>query len=42
MAAATIGRAITTIPTTWLYDHVGIAASAVLAAAWASDRRAWR
>ena len=36
MAAATVGRAITTIPTTWLYDNVGIAASATLAAAWAA------
>ena len=36
MAAATLGRAITTIPTTWLYDNVGIAASATLAAAWAT------
>ena len=36
MAAATIGRAITTIPTTWLYDNVGIAGSATLAAAWAA------
>ena len=36
MGAATMGRAITTIPTTWLYDHVGIAASAVLAAGWAT------
>jgi DHA1 family inner membrane transport protein len=36
MAASTTGRAITTIPTTWLYDHVGISASAVLAVAWAS------
>jgi predicted MFS family arabinose efflux permease len=35
MAASTTGRAITTIPTTWLYDHVGISASAVLAVAWA-------
>ena len=35
MGAATLGRAITTIPTTWLYDDVGIAASAVLAATWA-------
>ena len=34
MAAATLGRAITTIPTTWLFDNVGIAASATLAAAW--------
>ena len=34
MAAATMGRAITTIPTTWLFDNVGIAASATLAAAW--------
>ena len=39
MGAATMGRAITTIPTTWLYDHVGIAASAVLAAGWATTRR---
>ena len=36
MAAATLGRAITTIPTTWLYDRVGIAASATLAATWAA------
>jgi predicted MFS family arabinose efflux permease len=36
MAASTTGRAITTIPTTWLYDHVGIAASALLAACWAA------
>ena len=36
MGAATMGRAITTIPTTWLYDHVGIAASAILAAGWAA------
>jgi MFS transporter, DHA1 family, inner membrane transport protein len=36
MAAATTGRAITTIPTTWLYDHVGISASAILAAGWAT------
>jgi predicted MFS family arabinose efflux permease len=36
MGAATMGRAITTIPTTWLYDHVGIAASAALAAGWAT------
>ncbi len=36
MGAATMGRAITTIPTTWLYDHVGIAASATLAAGWAT------
>jgi predicted MFS family arabinose efflux permease len=36
MAAATMGRAITTIPTTWLYDHVGIEASAALAAGWAT------
>jgi predicted MFS family arabinose efflux permease len=35
MAAATTGRAVTTIPTTWLYDHVGIRASALLAAGWA-------
>jgi predicted MFS family arabinose efflux permease len=35
MAASTIGRAITTIPTTWLYDHVGIAACAGLAVGWA-------
>jgi hypothetical protein len=35
MAAATLGRAITTIPTTWLYDRVGIAASVTLAAGWA-------
>jgi predicted MFS family arabinose efflux permease len=36
MAASTTGRAITTIPTTWLYDHVGISASAVLSACWAA------
>jgi DHA1 family inner membrane transport protein len=36
MAASTTGRAITTIPTTWLYDRVGISASAVLAVTWAS------
>ena len=36
MGAATMGRAITTIPTTWLYDNVGIAASAALAAGWAT------
>jgi hypothetical protein len=36
MGAATMGRAITTIPTTWLYDHVGITASAALAAGWAT------
>ena len=36
MAAATLGRAVTTIPTTWLYDRVGIAASAALAAGWAT------
>jgi DHA1 family inner membrane transport protein len=35
LAAATSGRALTTIPTTWLYDRKGIWASAVLAAAWA-------
>jgi hypothetical protein len=35
MAAATLGRAITTIRTTWLYDRVGIAASVTLAAGWA-------
>lgn len=35
MAASTLGRAVSTIPTTWLYDRHGIAASAVLAAAWA-------
>lgn len=35
MASSAIGRAITTIPTTWLYDHHGIGASAILAAAWA-------
>jgi MFS transporter, DHA1 family, inner membrane transport protein len=36
MAATTIGRAITTIPTTWLYDRRGIAASAMLAIGWAA------
>jgi hypothetical protein len=36
MVASTTGRAITTIPTTWLYDHVGISASALLAVTWAS------
>ena len=36
MAAATLGRAVTTIPTTWLFDHVGITASATLAATWAA------
>jgi predicted MFS family arabinose efflux permease len=36
MGAATMGRAVTTIPTTWLYDHVGITASAALAAGWAA------
>lgn len=35
MASSAIGRGITTIPTTWLYDHHGIGASAVLAAGWA-------
>jgi hypothetical protein len=36
MGAATLGRVITTIPTTFLYDRVGIAASATLAVGWAS------
>lgn len=36
LAAATSGRAVTTIPTTWLYDHVGIWASALLAMGWAA------
>ena len=35
MASSAIGRGITTIPTTWLYDHHGIGASATLAAGWA-------
>lgn len=35
MASSAIGRGITTIPTTWLYDHHGIGASAALAAGWA-------
>ena len=35
MASSAIGRAVTTIPTTWLYDHHGISASALLAATWA-------
>jgi DHA1 family inner membrane transport protein len=34
MASSAIGRGITTIPTTWLYDHHGIGASAALAAGW--------
>jgi MFS transporter, DHA1 family, inner membrane transport protein len=35
MASSAIGRGITTIPTTWLYDRHGIGASATLAAGWA-------
>lgn len=35
MASSTLGRAVTTIPTTWLYDHHGITASALLAGGWA-------
>jgi predicted MFS family arabinose efflux permease len=34
MASSAIGRGITTIPTTWLYDRHGIGASAALAAGW--------
>jgi DHA1 family inner membrane transport protein len=34
MASSAIGRGITTIPTTWLYDRHGIGASATLAAGW--------
>ncbi len=35
MAAATVGRAVTTIPATWLYDRHGISAGATLAVTWA-------
>jgi predicted MFS family arabinose efflux permease len=34
MSSSTIGRGMTTIPTTWLYDRHGIAASATLAIGW--------
>lgn len=35
MASSAIGRGITTIPTTWLYEQHGIGASATLAGGWA-------
>ena len=35
MASSAIGRGVTTIPTTWLYDRHGIGASATLSAGWA-------
>jgi len=34
MASSAIGRGVTTVPTTWLYDRHGIGASATLAAGW--------